>query len=307
MYPIIILPELQALIPPLTPQEYCQLETNLLKDGCREPLSVMEDVDERQNPAFSLLDGHNRHAICEAHGLPYKLHVVKGLLTREDVHLWIIHNQLGRRNLTEEQVAYYRGERYRAQKCEVPNPAGRNQYSREVRGNCCTQPPEAGPRGVDKVVGGNCCTQPQQSVAQRLAGEHGVSPRTVKGDAKYAEAVNRLVSFLGPEFKRRLLAHKTGLTKKDVLALASIEDRRLQCMANAKMDPKRCARTVRREIKSEEEKNRPIPVPPASMDAWCSCIVEAKDALINGDQDSASIILDELLDQMQKSTQQNEA
>lgn len=286
MYPIIILPELQALIPPLTPQEYRQLEANLLKDGCREPLSVMEDVDERQNPAFSLLDGHNRHAICEAHGLPYKLHIVKGLLTREDVHLWIIHNQLGRRNLTEEQVAYYRGEQYKAQRLTIPNPVGKNQ---------CAE------------VGDQNDPQPPEKTAERLARQHRVSSGTIKRDAQYAEAVNRLASFLGPEFQRRLLAGKTGLTKADVLALASIEDRRLQHMAKARMDPKRCARTVRREIKREEEKNRPIPVPPASMDAWCSRIMEAKDALVNGDRDTASIILDELLEQMQKSTQKNEA
>lgn len=286
MYPIVILPELQALIPPLTPAEYRQLEANLLKEGCREPLSVEEDIDEHTNPTYVILDGHNRHAICEAHGLPYTVHVVKGLLTREDVHLWIINNQLGRRNLTEEQVAYYRGEQYKAQRHAIPNPAGRNQ---------CAE------------VGDQNDPQPPEKTAERLARQHHVSPGTIKRDAKYSEAVNRLVSFLGPEFQRRLLAGKTGLTKADVLALAAIEDRRLQHMAKAQMDPKRCARTVRREAKREEEENRPIPVPPASMDAWCSRIVEAKDALVNGDRDTASSILDELLDQMQKSTQRDEA
>jgi len=33
-------PELKALIPPLAPEEYAQLEANLLADGCRDPLVV---------------------------------------------------------------------------------------------------------------------------------------------------------------------------------------------------------------------------------------------------------------------------
>lgn len=31
-------PEFQSLIPPLTPEEFRQLETNIIEDGCRDPL-----------------------------------------------------------------------------------------------------------------------------------------------------------------------------------------------------------------------------------------------------------------------------
>jgi hypothetical protein len=51
-----------ALIPPLSPEEHDQLEHNLLAAGqALDPLACWHGI---------LLDGHNRHAICERHGLP---------------------------------------------------------------------------------------------------------------------------------------------------------------------------------------------------------------------------------------------
>lgn len=38
-----ILPELKALIPPLTIAEYDLLESSLLKEGCREAIILWED------------------------------------------------------------------------------------------------------------------------------------------------------------------------------------------------------------------------------------------------------------------------
>jgi hypothetical protein len=46
-----------------------------------------------------LLDGHNRHEICQKHELKFKI-VKKHFLSHDDALLWIIDNQLGRRNLT---------------------------------------------------------------------------------------------------------------------------------------------------------------------------------------------------------------
>ena len=61
---ITINPELQSLIPPLTPEEYAQLEANILPDGCHDPLIVWQEEQ-------TLLDGHNRYTICERHGVGY--------------------------------------------------------------------------------------------------------------------------------------------------------------------------------------------------------------------------------------------
>jgi len=257
MHHIVIDPEYQSLIPALGQQEFEDLTQAILRDGCREPLAVMEDVDDRGDVCYVLLDGHNRHQICEALGLPYEMRVIHGLMSRDEIRQWIIQNQLGRRNLTADQMAYYRGEQYRLRKTDIRNPGGRNQHE-EVRGQNDLKPQTPETEGVaaekrmsvspvatggehcvntgkpqmpdgdeprqtvpyQKEVSGQNDLKPQNKTAQGLAREHGVGEKTIRRDAQYAEAVDRLVSFLGPDFRRRLLAHKTGLTKKDVLALA---------------------------------------------------------------------------------------
>jgi DNA methylase len=91
----IIDPEFQSLIAPLTPEERCQLETNLAAEGCRDPLVVWNGI---------LLDGHNRLEICTRLRIPYKVVEVE-LPNREAARLWIELNQVGRRNLTPDQRA----------------------------------------------------------------------------------------------------------------------------------------------------------------------------------------------------------
>jgi hypothetical protein len=78
-------PDLQSLIPPLTPEESTQLEANLLADGCLDPLIVWQEQQ-------ILLDGHNRLAICKRHGLPYGVHEVS-LPDLDAAKTWLISHQ----------------------------------------------------------------------------------------------------------------------------------------------------------------------------------------------------------------------
>ena len=89
---ISIEPEFRDMIPPLSADEYAQLEQNLLRDGCRDPLSMWHEV---------LLDEHNRYEICSRHGIAFQTVHIEGLETLEDALLWVVRNQLGRRNLTD--------------------------------------------------------------------------------------------------------------------------------------------------------------------------------------------------------------
>jgi hypothetical protein len=84
--------ELQAWIDPLSPDELALLEASLLEDGCRDPLVVWGGY---------LLDGHNRYALCTKHGIPFQTVEKTGLVTKEDAMLWMVDNQLGKRNLTD--------------------------------------------------------------------------------------------------------------------------------------------------------------------------------------------------------------
>ena len=85
--------EFRTLIPPLTKEEFDQLEANCLENGIQDSLKVWNGV---------LVDGHNRHEIAQKHGLEFKTEEME-FTSRGDAKLWIIRNQLGRRNLDKWQ------------------------------------------------------------------------------------------------------------------------------------------------------------------------------------------------------------
>jgi len=86
-----ILQELKDLIPPLTTEEYNTLEESILAEGVRDRLVVWGDT---------LIDGHNRYAICKEHNIPFETQQLE-FDNLEQVKVWMIDNQKGRRNLTD--------------------------------------------------------------------------------------------------------------------------------------------------------------------------------------------------------------
>jgi N6-adenosine-specific RNA methylase IME4 len=90
---LIIDPEIETLMPTLTKQECEGLEKSLLEEGCRD--SVV--VDKRTR---IVVEGQNRVRICRAHNIPFKI-VEKDFANRNEMKLYAIKNQLGRRNLTK--------------------------------------------------------------------------------------------------------------------------------------------------------------------------------------------------------------
>ena len=146
--------EFQSLIPPLLPDELALLEQSIIADGCRDPLTVWIEKD-------ILVDGHNRYNICEKHGLDYDI-FEKSFSSREEVEDWIDANQLGRRNLSPDQMRILRGRRYNRL-----NTMGHG--SKSARQN----------------VGQN----PQMAAV--LAQEHGVTSRTIERDGKLARELGQ--------------------------------------------------------------------------------------------------------------------
>jgi hypothetical protein len=92
--------EFESLIQPLAPAELELLTEAILRDGCREPLSVWKTEDDQR----ILLDGHNRYKICIEHKLDFQFINIK-MESREQAKLWILEHQVGRRNLTDDQRA----------------------------------------------------------------------------------------------------------------------------------------------------------------------------------------------------------
>ncbi len=85
---------LRAYIDPLTDDEREALERSLLAEGCRDALVLWGDL---------LVDGHNRHALCMKHGIPFETRQNTSFKSIEDVHLWMIENHLGRRSVSDFQ------------------------------------------------------------------------------------------------------------------------------------------------------------------------------------------------------------
>ena len=82
--------EFKKLIPPMLPEEKALLEESLKKEGLREPLLTWKGW---------LIDGHNRLELCVNNGIKTKEKELE-FKDEEEVKLWIIENQLGRRNIS---------------------------------------------------------------------------------------------------------------------------------------------------------------------------------------------------------------
>lgn len=89
---LVIDQEFRSLIPPLAPEDLAQLEQNLITDGCRDPLVTWQGI---------LIDGHNRYEICQRRRIDFTTTELTGVSSREAIKVWIIKNQLGRRNLND--------------------------------------------------------------------------------------------------------------------------------------------------------------------------------------------------------------
>ncbi len=162
---VVIDPEFKRLIPPLRPEEYAQLESNIKREGCRDPLVLWK----RGECDYVLIDGHNRFEICGEHDIPYSIKEMT-FSDRDAVMDWIDKNQLGRRNLTKEDFTLIIGRRYNRMK----KTQGGDRKSEEAKSKYQNDP----------LI----------STAEVIAEDHGVSAPTVKRAGKFADAVEQIES-----------------------------------------------------------------------------------------------------------------
>ncbi|MGD0952443.1 MAG: ParB N-terminal domain-containing protein [Methanotrichaceae archaeon] len=93
--------------------ELAKLEAKLKAEGCQDPLKAWPHEGKH-----TLVDGYHRHAICTANGIPFTVVEVIPLRDKDrlEAKKWIVDNQLGRRNLTDQQRKYAIGERLELEK-----------------------------------------------------------------------------------------------------------------------------------------------------------------------------------------------
>lgn len=194
-------PEFQNKIPPLSEAEYKQLEENILNAGeVWEPIVTWNGV---------IVDGHNRYKIVQEHPeIKWRTREID-FQDKWDAFDWMYKNQLGRRNLTDEQRTYLLGKLYEARK-----------HTEVFKGNQYT------------VDGGAQNEHNQTRTADKIAKEQCVGKETVKRAEKFAQGVDAIRE-QEPETAEAILNGKTNVTKQDVMAIAKARDEQRQQMIEA--------------------------------------------------------------------------
>lgn len=227
--PFKIDPEFEEKIPKIGDDEFKQLRENILTAGeVYEPLVVWDGV---------LVDGHNRwKVIQEKPEVKWRTREMD-FPNKWAAFEWMYKNQLGRRNLTDEQRTYTVGKMYEARKNSVGGQAGNvNAQKNESEQRADSFSPKA----------------KRKETAVEIAEEQGMNPRTVYKAANYAKGVDVLRE-VSPEAADKVLNGKTGVTKTDVQELAKAEPETIEAFAKAIEENKKPVRP-KRPPKTEEEK-----------------------------------------------------
>ena len=176
-------PEFQSQIPPLTDDEFKQLEENILKEGkLLSPLIVWNNI---------LVDGHNRYAILQKHPEIYFSTMPLPFESRD---------QLGRRNLTPEQKYYLMGKQYEAEKAAH----GGDRKSTDAKSSSLK---------ANLIDSSKTC--------DRIAEENRVSKDTVIRASRYMRGVE-IAEELMPGLKQSILSGQMKVSKADMHRLAKV-------------------------------------------------------------------------------------
>lgn len=194
--PLRIDPEFESKIPPLTEEEYRQLEENVLQDGVvLNPLIIWNGC---------IVDGHNRFHIIQAHPEIQYTVFEKEFPDRYAAIAWICCNQLGRRNLTPQQKKYLIGQRYEAEKLTDSFHGNRFALARE------------------SSRGQNDPDYKPERTRDRIARENNISESYVRRAERYARGVDA-ADEIEPGIKQELLSGSIKPTDTAVAAIAKAD------------------------------------------------------------------------------------
>ena len=189
--------EFKNLIPKLRQNEYLQLESNIMTDGCREPITTWHGI---------IVDGHNRYEICHRHRIPFQIREME-FDCREAVIAWICSNQLGRRNISEECRKYLIGVQYHTAKIAASkrNARGINQYTVQVYYD-----------GEDDIS-----AEISHRTAHMIAEEHHIAHGTVQKYASYSKALDE-ISKHEPKLAAKIKSGNYKISHKNVVEMSKL-------------------------------------------------------------------------------------
>ena len=197
----------KTLIRPLRKQEYLQLETNILNDGCRDPIITWKGV---------IIDGHNRYEICTRHGIPFETKEMS-FENRAAAVAWICTNQLGRRNITEETRKYLIGMQYEAEK--YINGQKRKEY--------LGQRPATNGEPTQFIIGKNELPPSRHLTALKIANDNHISTASVQKYAQYTRAIDT-IGKAEPKLKAKILTGRYKVSHNNLLELSQLSEEEIK-------------------------------------------------------------------------------
>lgn len=202
---IIVEPRFRDKIPKPTPEEFRQMEENIVSEGkIRDPLVVWAGKN-------ILLDGHNRWAIYQKHQDVLPFPTIEELPFDDECAAedWVLFNQLGRRNLSPEQCSVLRAQVYRTMRKAHGGDRRSEEFSSDQNGH----------------LKGN-----SERTAEKAAERLGVGRTTIIRDEQFLRGLEAAEE-VAPGFKDEVLTGETKAKKAEVAELRNKEpEDRLQAI-----------------------------------------------------------------------------
>lgn len=174
--------EFRDLLPHSRPEERALLQESIKREGLRDPIVVWKETG-------AILDGNNRNEICDALKIKPTFRKVS-LKNRAAAELWIITNQLGRRNLHPDHYAYFEGQRFERTK---------------------------GKHGGSRPQNGALKSRTREIIAK----ESNHSKNTVERNGAFARGVD-IAESVSPGVKAEILRGESPLTKEAIQQIAKL-------------------------------------------------------------------------------------
>ena len=247
-------PEFRDKIPPLSEDEFSKLEENIVADReVREPLVVWHNT---------IIDGHHRWKIIQKHPeIPYKIRQMD-FPNKWAAIVWMCRNQLGRRNITDEQKTALIGEAYKAQKMSMGASDGfrGNQYT---KAEVSLQNEDLPKQGRTKDV---------------IAKQFGVGGSTVERAEQFVDGLNAAEK-ISPGIKEAVLSGTVKAPKTVISEIRNApEKKKREAVEAIKKGDTETAKAVLRPLPKIEPEQPPAPFTVEEFQELIYAAVKALDA-----------------------------
>lgn len=216
-------PKFEQIIPPLSAEEFAQLEENILKLG-----RVTDSIKIWNG---TIVDGHHRYKIIQKHpNIPYTTEEMS-FDSEYEVIAWMCNAQLGRRNITEAHRQYLLGKRYDAEK----NMNGGDRRSEQV-----------------KSVGEIRPLKSAHVTRENIAKEANTTESYVKYADLFAKGID-IAEGIDPGIKHDILSGNIAHSKMEIYELPKLKGDELEKAVRLLRVPKEKRKTEAQEIARQIE------------------------------------------------------